>query len=310
MLNVENHADIEVRSKQLGGGFGAKASRSAIVACAAAVGSAVVKKPVRLYLDLNTNMEAIGKRFPGHYKYEVGFDQDGKLNGVKVDFYSDPGWNPNDDFLEICSGSWENAYSCQNFLVKYNQIKTNKPINTAMRAPFQLRTMAVIESIIEHVARYLNKDPFEVRKVNLYKKDDVTYNGRKLTDYSLDTVVDNILSSSEYEKRKAEIDEFNKNNRWKKRGISLVPMKYENSFAGRFYNSMVSIFGGDGSVLISHGGIEMGQGMNTKISQVCSHELGVPLEAIRIQSSNNSNNVNSLWTGGSLTTEAISLVFR
>jgi xanthine dehydrogenase/oxidase len=305
VVNVKNLADIEVKTKNIGGGFGGKATRAALVACAAAVASAIVLRPVRVALDLNTNMRLGAKRFPQLLKYNVGFDDTGKINGVKVNWYSDAGYLPFDNFLELGPPFFDNCYSIPNWHIEPNLIKTNTPLNTSMRAPFTLPAITLIESVLDHVALFLKKDPLEIKLLNMYKKDDITHIGLKVPYFNLDSLLASLIKSCDYEDRKSKIDDFNKNNRWKKRGISIMPMKYGAILNFQFYSTMVTIFNGDGSVLITHGGIEIGQGINTKVAQVCAHELGIPLEKIIVKSMNNSISANSQWTGGSVTTEIV-----
>lgn len=305
VVKVNNLADIDVKTKQIGGGFGGKASRAALIACAAAVGSSVLKKPVRVALDLNTNMRLGAKRFPQMLKYTVGFEENGKINAVKASWFSDAGYLPYDNFMELGFSYFDNCYSIKNWKVEPILVKTNTAMNTSMRAPFTFPAIALIECIVDHVALYLKQDPLTIRLLNMYKKDDLTSIGLKMPYFNLDRLLESLILSSEYEKRKEDIIEFNKNNRWKKKGIAIMPMKYGAILKEQFYTTMVTVFNGDGSVAITHGGIEIGQGINTKVAQVCAHELGIPLEKVTVKPMHNSISANSQWTGGSVTTEIV-----
>jgi xanthine dehydrogenase/oxidase len=159
-----------------------------------------------------------------------------------------------------------------------------------------------METIIEHVASALKIDPLEVRLANLYKKGDITPVLQPLVYFNADIIIDQLRESSEYEKRRSEIKTFNEANRWKKRGISLVPMKWGAGMQGNF-NCMISIYAADGSVSLSGGGIEIGQGFNTKITQVCAYALQIPMDLISNKYTDTNTNPNAAPTGGSRTTE-------
>ncbi len=291
--------------RNIGGGFGGKGSRAVIVACAAAVGSAVVRKPVRVALDLNTNMRCGSKRYPQMFRYTVGFEDDGNINGVKIDWYSDSGYLPYENIFEMVFSYFDNCYSIKNIHVKPYSMKTNTPMNVFFRAPFTLPAMCVIENVVDHVAISLAKDPLAIRQLNMYAKDDVTIIGQKMPYFNLDGLLASLISSSDYEKRKIEIQDFNKYSRWKKRGIAIMPMKYGAVLTESFYATMVTVFNGDGSVALTHGGIEIGQGIHTKVAQVCASQLGIPVDMVTVKPTQHSVNANSQWTGASVTTEVV-----
>ena len=305
VVKVKNLSDIEIKSKHIGGGFGGKGSRAVIVACAAAVGSALVNKPVRVALDLNTNMRCGSKRYPQMFKYTVGFEENGKINGIKVNWYCDAGYLPYEVLFEMAFPYFDNCYSIRNIHVVPHLVKTNTPMNVFFRAPFTLPPISLIENIVDHVALSLRKDPLAIRRLNMYKKDDLTHIGVKLPYFNVDSLLDSLVATSDFENRKLDIEKFNKYNKWKKRGIAMIPMKYGAILSESFYTTMVTVFNGDGSVAITHGGIEIGQGINTKVAQVCAHELGIPLDKVTVKSAVNSVSANSQWTGASVTTEVV-----
>ena len=144
--------------------------------------------------------------------------------------------------------------------------------------------------------------------LNLYKKIQISSYGQPLDHYNLDEIVDRLIKSSDYFARLERVKEFNLNNRWKKSGISIVPMKYPALWKDGYYSVNMSVFNHDGSVSLSHGGIEIGQGIHTKLAQVCAYELGIPLEMVTVKTANNTFNANSQWTGGSVTTEIVARV--
>lgn len=154
--------------------------------------------------------------------------------------------------------------------------------------------VAAIEHIMEHIAVETGKDPVDVRLTNLKEESE-----------RLRELIQSWKQTSNYDQRSAAIKVFNQNNRWRKRGISLVPLRYPLDYFGNFA-SLVSIYHGDGTVAVSHGGIEMGQGLNTKVAQVCAHILGIPLEMVAVKPSNNLVCPNADTTGGSQTSEVCS----
>jgi xanthine dehydrogenase molybdopterin-binding subunit B len=149
---------------------------------------------------------------------------------------------------------------------------------------FQL--IAIMEIMIEHVASYLKLDPYDVRVANLYKKNDVTPIGQPLPYFNADIIMQQLRQTSEYDKRRDEIRAFNSQNRWKKRGISMTPIKWGLPLDGANYNCMISIYAADGSVSLTHGGVEIGQGIHTVVSQVCAYSLKIPIETISVKHTN------------------------
>lgn len=188
----------------------------------------------------------LGKRPPWYVKYEVGFDDDGKLDGVSYEWFSDPGWSGNGSLLAFCPTFSEAGYKCDNYLIKSKLVKTNKPASTEVRSPDIFTSICVTEQVLGHVATYLNKEPLEVRQVNLFKKGDVTLSGQTLRNIELDVLVNKLKESSKYLERKNEIAQFNKTNRFKKRGISLIPIRYCLTYNLGYYNALVTIRHHDG----------------------------------------------------------------
>ncbi|KAK7099380.1 uncharacterized protein [Littorina saxatilis] len=302
ILNIPQSA-VTVEVKRLGGAFGAKITRNFMTSGACALAAHVMQRPVRLVMDLHTNMRAVGKRNPYYAQYEVGFTDEGKLNGINVTVYGDCGSSPNGSGLSSMFICIDNAYNCANWKVTPVLVKTNKASNTACRAPGSLPAQFIMESMMEHVAKSLNKDPSDVRKLNFYTKGQVTPFGMKLDYCNLAPLVTQLETSCNLAARKTEVSVFNQANRWKKRGLSMVPTKFGIGWLGGTYNVFVAIYHADGTIAIEHGGIEMGQGINTKTAQVCAYELGVPMSLIRVKKGSSVCNANSMTTGGSITSE-------
>lgn len=156
----------------------------------------------------------------------------------------------------------------------------------------------MIEFIIEKIAFHTGQDPIDVRLKNMLAEQDGEKN-------LIPEMIDQIKQDSDFDSRKKEIDDFNAQNRWRKRAIKLLPIAVDIFYTGNF-NSIVNIYHGDGSVVIIHGGIEMGQGINTKAAQVCAFILGIPLEKISVKPSTSFTSPNAIVTGGSIGSECVS----
>ncbi|XP_025084733.1 xanthine dehydrogenase-like [Pomacea canaliculata] len=302
LLNIPvNSVNLEV--ERLGGAFGGKITRNSLVAGACALAALIMQRPVRLVVDIHTNMKTMGKRLPVIGDYEVGFTEEGKLNGIKFAYYADCGHHDIDSGNVFVSKFIDNAYYCPNWNLKIVTVKTNKATNTALRAPEAVPCVYMMETIMEHIAKVLNKDPTEIKKLNLYQKGQFALNGTKLDYCNLTEIVSQIETSSDFEARKRQVAEFNQANRWRKRGISLIPSRYGVAWTNGNYSVFVAVYHADGSVTVEHGGIDLGHGINTKAGQVCAYELGIPLSLVRVKKSSSNVNANSFLTAGSKTTE-------
>lgn len=293
MLDIPaNKINISVR--RLGGAYGAKVSRNSLISCAAALASHKLRKPVKLWMPLITNMNVVGKRYPFSMDYEVGVNDKGVIQYLDASLYCDFGvLGGNENIAMECQEVFTSIYNKGNWNVKTFSTRSDNHTGTWCRAPGTTEGLASSESIIEHIASSLNLDPVDVRAANMNDK------ATEVTKYIKD-----LLEWADVDKRKKEIDKFNKENRWIKKGIAVVPMLYPQILFGNWYTH-ISIYQGDGSVAISHGGIEMGQGINTKVAQVVAYSLGIPLSQVSVKPSNVLIAPNSMSTGGSLTSEAV-----
>ncbi|XP_022343245.2 uncharacterized protein LOC111136587 [Crassostrea virginica] len=296
-------SSISVSVRRLGGAYGSKITRNFVVAAGCALASNAVKRPVRLSLDFHVNMTMLGKRCPWMADYTIGLSADGMLEGIKMTYYSDLGNNPADSGLSAMVLGMDNAYYCPNWHVTPVALKTNKAMNTACRSPGSCPTIFIMESIMEHCAKVLNKDPTDFKAQNLYKKGQLTPVKMPLSYCNIRELTSQLLASTEYESRKQMVASYNQANRWKKKGLSVVPMKFGIGWVGGNYTALVAIHGFDGSVSITHGGIESGQGINTKVIQVCAYTLGIPIDLVRVKPTDSLTTANSATTGGSITSE-------
>ncbi|VEN35588.1 unnamed protein product [Callosobruchus maculatus] len=285
---------INVKVRRLGGGFGGKVSRPAMLSTAAALAAYKLRRPVKIWLPFITNMNVMGKRYPLLCKYEVAVNAQGVIQYLKADLYSDFGVGGNDTIDNILVDSFQNTYVTDTWSFSTYQVTTDTHANTWTRSPGTLEGMGAIESIFEQISYEMNLDPIQVRLANTDK-----IKHAKIMDYWKD-----IQTWADIPARQQAINNFNKQNRWKKRGMSLVPMAWIFGFLGNF-SVLVSIVHGDGGIMVSHGGIEMGQGINTKVAQVTAFKFGVSLDKVQVKPSSNLVAVNSSTTGGSLTSEAV-----
>ncbi|RDD44277.1 Xanthine dehydrogenase/oxidase [Trichoplax sp. H2] len=295
------------RVKRLGGGFGGKDMRGIPIAVASAIAAQKTKRPVRCVLDRDTDMSITGTRHPYMFKYKVGFNNDGVINALKMKMYSNSG-NTRDVSHGVMGRSILTCLSCYHIpnveIIGY-LCKTNIPSNTGFRGFGSPQAMLATETILTDIGIECGITQLQVREINLHRNNDVTHYNQTVEDSRARAVLNEVIKRSCYESRKLEVEAFNKVNRWKKRGIAIVPAGFPVSFTSKYNNqggALVMIYT-DGSVLLSHGGTEMGQGLYTKLSQICSHVLGVPVDKVHIVETNTSSVPNASPTAGSLSTD-------
>uniref|UniRef100_H3CM91 Xanthine dehydrogenase/oxidase n=1 Tax=Tetraodon nigroviridis TaxID=99883 RepID=H3CM91_TETNG len=308
VLGVPNNR-VLVRVKRMGGGFGGKESRSTILSTVVAVAADKyrLKRPVRCMLDRDEDMLVSGGRHPFYAKYKVGFLSTGKVVALDVSYYSNAG-NSLDLSLSIMERAlfhMENSYNVANVRGRGFLCRTNLPSNTAFRGFGGPQGMMVAENWITDVAQSLGKAAEEVRRLNLYVKGDATPYNHILDGLSLDRCWDECLFRSKYGERRAAVDTYNRQNRWTKRGLAIVPTKFGIGFTAVFLNqagALVHIYT-DGSVLLTHGGTEMGQGLHTKMVQVASRVLDIPCSKIHISETSTNTVPNTSATAASASSD-------
>lgn len=295
---------ITVRIEQIGGGFGGKQHRANFVGAQAAVAAYKLRLPVRLVYDRPTDMQAVGKRHPYLGEYHVAYTPDGIIKGMRIDLNSDAGDTYDSTFAVMDSSllNIDQSYFIETLQGNGKAYRTNKASNTAFRTFGVVQAWAIVENAIEHVAFNLSKTlgrkvyPEEIRYKNMYRNGtadsyDVTPIGQKLDFCNIRTIWDDLYNSSDFENRRKEVEKFNRENRFRKRGIVMVPQKHGIGFTeprGSLNSSsaVVTVNMADGSVFIYQGGVEMGQGLYTKLAQLAAQTLGIPIEYIRIGGNN------------------------
>lgn len=291
--------------KRLGGGFGGKESQAAPFAALAGFAAMKTKRPCRLVLTKDEDMVMTGKRHPFEIHYEVGFDDQGKILALRAELYSDGGAyvDLSPSILERAMFHIDGAYYIPHILVQGVSCKTNTHSNTAFRGFGGPQGTFVIESIIEDIGQTLQKDPAEIRLLNCYGKSDhnVTHYGQKVQPNPLPDLFSEILSSSDYKKRRAEIRKFNQENRGRLRGLSCTATKFGIAFTAKFLNqgnALVHIHR-DATVQVSTGAIEMGQGVYTKVAQTVCQILGLEMTNVQVMPTSTDKNANTSPTAAS-----------
>ncbi|XP_061540250.1 xanthine dehydrogenase/oxidase isoform X1 [Phycodurus eques] len=298
---------VVVHVKRMGGGFGGKESRTTLLSTVVSVAAHKLRRPVRCMLDRDEDMLITGGRHPFYAKYKVGFLKSGKVVALDVSYYSNTG-NSRDlslSVMERALSHMENSYSIANVHGRGFLCRTNLPSNTAFRGFGGPQGMMFAENWITDVAQSLGRPADEVRRINLYQRGELTPFNQVLEQYTLDLCWDECLSRSRYRQSRAAVELYNRQNRWTKRGLAIVPTKFGISFTAVFLNqagALVHIYT-DGSVLLTHGGTEMGQGLHTKMVQVASRVLGVPCSKIHISETSTQTVPNTSPTAASASSD-------
>ncbi len=309
MLNQKNNS-INVEVRRIGGGFGGKETQSFIFAAICTLLSKKTKRPVKLKMDRDDDIIITGKRHDFHADYEVGFKDNGIIEGVKIKLLSRCGFSP-DLSGAINSRALlhiDNAYYLSDLSVENYLCKTNTASSTAFRGFGGNQGMMIIENIIDNVARYIRKDSAEVRKINFYKKNkkNITHYGMKIEDNVINEIFRKLIKSSNYKNRRINIKKFNLKNKYLKKGIAITPVKFGISFTTTHLNqagALVHIYYADGSVHVSTGAIEMGQGTYTKIAQLVANEFGINFNKVKVSSTRTDKVPNTSASAASSTTD-------
>lgn len=286
VLNRPHH-EVTVQSLRMGGGFGGKEMQSHGFAAIAALGTLLTGRPVRVRLNRTLDMTMTGKRHGFHTTWEAGFAEDGRLLALKAQLTSDGGWclDLSEAVLARALCHVDNAYFIPNVDVQGRVARTNKTSQTAFRGFGGPQGMLLIEDILGRSAPLLGLAPEQLRRKNLYREGQSTPYGMPVRHAErIATVWDQVLERSDFATRRNEIDAFNTSHTDQKRGLSITPVKFGISFNFVAFNqagALVHVYK-DGSVLINHGGTEMGQGLHTKMLQVAATALGVPLDSVRL----------------------------
>jgi len=303
-LGIQAHA-VLVECRRMGGGFGGKESQSAQFACIAALAARALNRPVKLRLDRDDDFMITGRRHGFWYEYDVGYDDDGRVLGVTLQMVSHAGHSADLSAAVMTRAvcHFDNAYWLPEVAMHGYCGKTNTQSNTAFRGFGGPQGAICMEYILDSIARRLGKDALAVRRANFYGKSErnVTPYRQTVSDNIIHELVDQLEAGSDYRERRAQVAQFNAASPVLKKGLALTPVKFGISFNVKHLNqagALVHVYL-DGSILVNHGGTEMGQGLNTKVAQVVAHELGVNYERVRLSATDTSKVANTSATAAS-----------
>ena len=304
VLNVPQNA-IEVITRRMGGGFGGKETDSSQLACICAIFSEKTKKPVKARLSRKDDMLLTGKRHDFIANYEVGYSDDGLIQGIDMDLSARCGYSLDLSKAIVSRALFhsDNAYFIPNATFTGYLCKTNTASNTAFRGFGGPQGMLAIENIVEEIANTLGLDSLKVRRINFYQKDknNVTPYDQVVEDNIIDEITNELIADSSYYSRRKEIDAFNKDNKYLKKGLAFSPVKFGISFTTQLLNqagALVSIYK-DGSIYLNHGGTEMGQGLFIKVAQVVANEFGVDISRVKVSATSTAKVPNTSPTAAS-----------
>ncbi|XP_012925612.1 xanthine dehydrogenase/oxidase isoform X4 [Heterocephalus glaber] len=298
---------IVVRVKRMGGGFGGKETRSTVLSTAVALAAYKTGHPVRCMLDRDEDMLISGGRHPFLARYKVGFMKNGKIVALEVDHFSNSGntLDLSESIMDRALFHMDNTYLIPNIRGTGRLCKTNLPSNTAFRGFGGPQGMLTAEYWMTEISVTCGLPPEEVRRKNMYQEGDLTHFNQQLEAFTLPRCWDECIASAQYHARRAEVDKFNKENCWKKRGLCIIPTKFGISFSVPFLNqagALIHVYT-DGSVLLTHGGTEMGQGLHTKMVQVASRALKIPISKIYISETSTNTVPNTSPTAASVSAD-------
>ncbi len=305
-------SDVVCVAKRLGGGFGGKESQAAPIAAYAALMAKKTGRPCRLVLTKDDDMIITGKRNPFQITYECGCDRAGRIVALDAMLYSDGGAyaDLSTSIMERALLHCDNAYSIPNARLRGRVCRTNFHPHTAFRGFGGPKGVALIESIMEDIAHTTGRDALDVRMLNCYGPGhDMTPYGQKVENNCLPALFGKLEATSEYRKRRDSIRAWNSDRSLNPdahvRGLSLTAVKFGISFTTRFLNqanAMVNVHV-DGTVQVSTGAVEMGQGVNGRIACIVAEQFGISLESVRIMATSTEKNANTSPTAASVGTD-------
>lgn len=308
VLGVGN-SNVIVLQRPLGGGFGGKQFRPSIVAPAVAVAAWKLDRPVRLILDRNTDMATIGKRHPYQGHFVASVTKDGLIKGYRVQLYSNGGMSHDASFpvMDLSQQHSDGGYYVPTWESRGDVARTNNASNTAFRSFGVTQATLVVEEAIEKIAHATGLRAEDVRWRNMYengtpRKSQTTPYGEKLNHANLRTIWTTLMKTSDFDQRRAAVEAFNRDNRWRKRGLTMIPLKYGIGYQPRLLDqgiALVMAYAADGTVLLQHGGAESGQGIDTKMQQIAAHVLGIDMDMIQIAQTSTAMMPNATATAAS-----------
>jgi xanthine dehydrogenase large subunit len=307
-LDIPLHA-VRVVCRRMGGGFGGKETQAGHLAVWAALAARKVGRPVKLRLDRDDDFMVTGKRHPFSYDYHVGFDASGRILGLQVTQLVDCGFSADlsGPVADRAIFHTDNAYFLEHVAINSYRCKTHKQSHTAFRGFGGPQGMVVTEVILGDIARTLGLDPLDVRLRNLYGSTErnTTHYGMAVEDNILQPLITQLAHDCDYRARRAEIAAWNAAQPVLQRGLALTPVKFGISFTATQFNqagALVHVYT-DGSVLVNHGGTEMGQGLHTKVALIVAGVLGLTPTRVKVNASDTDKVPNASATAASAGTD-------
>lgn len=305
-LGVQSNKVVS-KVKRLGGGFGGKETRSIQLSTICAVAAKKARRPVRCMLNRDEDIMTSGQRHPFLGIWKVGVNKDGKLQALKANVFNNAGWSQDLSaaVVDRALSHIDGCYNIPNVDVDGRLCRTNTVSNSAFRGFGGPQGMFIGESIMEEVADHLKIPVEKLREINFYKDAEETHFNQALEDWYVPLMYKQVQESSDYAARRKAVDEFNASHKWQKKGLALIPTKFGISFTALFLNqagALVHVYH-DGSVLVAHGGTEMGQGLHTKICMIVAEALQVPLSDVHISETSTNTVANTSSTAASASSD-------
>jgi xanthine dehydrogenase large subunit len=302
-------AAVTVNMRRMGGGFGGKETQGNLFAAVAALAAMKLRRAVKIRPDRDDDFQITGKRHDFVVDYDVGYNSDGRIQAVEATYAARAGFSADlsGPVTDRALFHADNAYWYPAVRVKSEPLYTNTVSNTAFRGFGGPQGIIAAERWIEDIAYALGKDPLEIRKANFYGTTDnnITPYHQKVEDNVIRRVIRDLEKSSEYQKRRKAVLAFNRKSKVLKKGIAMTPVKFGISFTATWHNqagALIHVYR-DGSVHLSHGGTEMGQGLHIKVAQVLADAFGIPVSRVQITASNTGKVPNTSATAASSGTD-------
>ncbi|CAF0901045.1 unnamed protein product [Adineta steineri] len=307
-----NANEVTCHVTRVGGGFGGKESRNMIPCIAIALAAYELQLPVRLRLTREEDMKITGHRHPFKILYKVGFLKNGKLKSLDIRLFGNGGCSADSSLfmLERTMTHCDNIYKCENMRVRGRACRTNLPSNTAMRGFGAPEGLLAADIILDQISTYLqpNGDSSIIRELNIYKPGEKTYFNQTIEkkDWHVPEMWTKLKKTAEYEKRLKDVEEFNKKNEFRKRGLNMTGTKFGIGITSALFfhqaGALINIYK-DGSVLITHGGVEIGQGLQVKMMQITAEQLDIDMSLVRLFETATDKIPNTTATVGSLSAD-------
>ncbi|CAK1542876.1 unnamed protein product [Leptosia nina] len=287
----QNKVDVFLR--RLGGAYGMKISRGTQLSIACAFVTHKLNTPCRFIQSLSNNMRYVGKRFPSSITFETAVNKDGVIQSNDYELFEDNGYVVDEPLAMLASDAFNNCYDKAPWDFRLYDATTDTPSNTWCRSPGSFEAVSMSELFMERISYEMNLDPLKVRLANIDRE-----NHSEILE-----LINTLKEKSNYEARRLEVEKFNVDNRWKKRGLRHSLLRW--TPVGSLYLPVNIAVYVDGSVVVTHGGVEMGQGLNTKAAQICAYYFGISVEKVQVKPNDTTISPNSFTSGGSLTCQFV-----